>query len=243
MSGELLSGCTNQVEVTDLAIELEESINIISSYRNILREDAQLRTKLIAALKACVAAQEKEVLDSQDKIQECVVQLNKTEPLKVELKTLYEKLPPGPPNNDHVLENDSTYNQHQHLHSQLPKPPPPPMANVPSKRAQLQGETSIITPAKKIKAQHSPLSTPHTHTHASLSHHTNPTTSPPQPYSHTPLLPTPYAHRTHNAYGDVHSKQLHGYEINNAHHGTALYNNVTDHQMQNAWGSLPHMHP
>jgi regulator of Ty1 transposition protein 103 len=225
MSGELLSGCTNQVEVTDLAIELEESINIITSYQTILQEDVQLRTKLIATLKACIVNQEREVGLSQEKIQECATQLAKTEPLKIELKMLYEKSPPGPLNNDNGTENTSQ--QQQTLpHNQAPqKPPATPLPHAQSKRAQLQGETNIITPAKKIKAQHS-------------SHipHPQPGLLPPQ--ANIPLLPTPY---THNTYSDVHPKQNSGYEINNAlHHGTSLYNNVTDHQMP--WAQMPHMH-
>lgn len=58
-----------QSDVTDLAIELEDNINIVNNYQKILQDEVQLRTKLIVALKNCAASQEKEIAHAQEKLQ------------------------------------------------------------------------------------------------------------------------------------------------------------------------------
>jgi len=93
LNGELLKYVSNQSEVSDLAIELQDGITQLELYRKALEDDIQIRGKLIGVLTEFIKTQEIQKASSSAKFQDSVKQLGQTEDIKGKLKTLYESLP------------------------------------------------------------------------------------------------------------------------------------------------------
>jgi len=91
LSGELLKNCSNQAQVSELAIELEDAIDILDRYHNSLENDLKMRNKLVVALRDYVNVQEAQIRATQTKLQECDRQLSVIGPLKGEVQGLYAK--------------------------------------------------------------------------------------------------------------------------------------------------------
>ena len=68
----LILSYVDQGEVTELAIELEEAITVISGFQKSLDEDLKTRTKLVDALKVYLEAQQQQKETTQKKLQVCL---------------------------------------------------------------------------------------------------------------------------------------------------------------------------
>eukprot|EP01107_Rhizomastix_libera_P016912 TRINITY_DN739_c0_g1_i1.p1 TRINITY_DN739_c0_g1~~TRINITY_DN739_c0_g1_i1.p1 ORF type:complete len:382 (-),score=120.25 TRINITY_DN739_c0_g1_i1:144-1289(-) len=93
LSGEIIDSAKDQNELSDMAVELDESIKLIEKLRDTLQDETTKRAAFIATLTAEVENQRKAILMAGAKVEDAKKTLIKTESLKKQMRSLYERLP------------------------------------------------------------------------------------------------------------------------------------------------------
>jgi len=69
LTGEMLKNCSKQAQVSEIAIELEDAMDILDSYHKSLEHDIQIRNKLVAALRDYINLQDDHITATIAKLQ------------------------------------------------------------------------------------------------------------------------------------------------------------------------------